>query len=91
VIVADRGIVEDHLPNSVMSALKECRQQALARLDEQHVIEQAHIDVRRQEMVQELRAKMELRTVEVEEENTWEENTPKGTTTLAPSSIVTKL
>jgi len=89
VIVADRGIVEDHLPNSVMSALKECGQQALARLDEQH--EQAHIDVRRREMAQELREKMELRTVEVEEENVWEENAPKGTSTLAPSSIVTKL
>jgi len=72
-----------------MSALKECRQQALARLDEQH--EQAHIDVRKWEIVQELTAKMELRTVEVEEENVWEENTPKGTSTLAPSSIVTKL
>ena len=88
-IVADRGIVEDHLPNSVMNSLKECRPQALARLDKQH--EQAHVDVRRREMAQELRAKMELRTVEVEEENMWEENTPKGTTTLAPSSIVTKL
>ena len=87
-IVADRGIVEDHLPNSVMSALRECRQQALARLDEQH--EQAHIDVRRWGIAQELTAKMELRTVEVEEENMWE-NTPKGTSTLAPSSIVTKL
>ena len=31
------------------------------------------------------------RTVEVEEENVWEENTPKWTSTLAPSSIVTKL
>ena len=87
-IVADRGIVEDHLPNSVMNSLKECRQQALARLDKQH--EQAHVDVRRREMAQELRAKVELRTIEVEEENVWE-NTPKGTSTLASSSIVTKL
>ena len=88
-IVADRGIVEDHLPNSVMSALKECRRQALARLDEQH--KQAHIDVRRRERAQELRGKMELRAIEVEEENVWEEKTPKGTSNLAPSSITTSL
>ena len=48
VIVADRGISGDHLPNSVMGACKECRQQDLTRIGEQH--EQAYIDVRRQEM-----------------------------------------
>ena len=36
VIVADRGILEDHLPTRVIQTLKACRRQVLASMDKPH-------------------------------------------------------